>query len=198
MILCSIVFIIVKGIIIVKEEYNDKKYNNYLEEVSDGRSRICERIVNTNWDEAEIVERFELLKEICEYEKYVLGIDEKLTLRYEKTIPQSKLNKDRLAYFETDTFSIIISKSYLETATIESAVKTICHETFHAFEYILVKEYEKSNYKTKIKLDNLRLKDYEDEFDNYTSGDESPNDYYSQVIEIDARDYAEKRAKLYL
>lgn len=163
-----------------------------------------ERTVTANYDKLKVLldeeefatkdihEREELFKMIVDAECNYLGIP------YVIKIKTHKLNQSIVANFNQEEGSITVDTDYLSTCTGEDLIDTGSHEVRHAYQYEIVKLYDKLK-KRHDDESMILLADiigdapvYSKEFTSYKDSGEK---YYRQQCEEDAREYAEESYK---
>lgn len=185
------VFCVVK---MLYEKINEYKYEQYVNNAESMTSAIYNRLQKTSWEKLSYEDRVDLMLEVLETEKYVLSIDE-VNVYF---VNLDDTNNTSVAFYTPNNNTISFSTKYLQRSSVEDAIYTICHEIYHAYEYSLAQKYRNLPYKSRIKLEHFRIKNYSDEFNNYISKEESRALYIDQLIETDSRTYALNRVATYI
>jgi len=93
---------------------------------------------------------------------------------------------------------ILVDSMHLECDGFEMIVDTVCHETRHAYQHAVIDmlNWKDRNVRTAFYYNDVRQ--WKNERDNYIYTDMDYETYYAQSIEVDARDYAEERCRIYM
>lgn len=137
------------------------------------------------WVSLSLDERLDILQTIADIERRYLGIPHELNVVY-KDIEET----DILGHYLDKTHTITVNTPHLTNDDPFDLLNTICHESYHAYQHRLVEMYNESSEKFKELRVYIDVKDYAEEFANYTSGSEDKLTYFTQTCEEDARDYA--------
>lgn len=139
------------------------------------------------WKNLSAKEKLNVLQTVANVEQRYLGLPNELN------VCTANLSDGVLAKYKDDTHQITINLDYLLNGSSWKLLNSVCHEAYHCYEYRLVDVYSS----TKEENRNLKIfyhtDSYIEEFSNYISGSpEDFNDYYNQISEKDARDYADE------
>lgn len=158
-----------------------------------------ERTISANYDKLGILideeevkkktfeEKKELFEMIVDVESNYLGIPYKIEIK-----PQ-KLDDTVAASFNQEEYLIKVNMDYLSRCTGEELIDTAAHEVRHAYQYEIVKLYDKlkkrHDKESAVLLSDIIAKApiYSKEFASYKNSGEK---YYRQECEEDARAYA--------
>lgn len=168
-----------------KNEYNTIENNE--ETISELKEK--------KWKKLDANKKMDIAQTIVNIEKTYLGLSNSII------IGGDNLGKNKLAEYNYRTKKIMIDINHLQKAESADVLDSLLHECYHACqdEYVGVYDDVKKKYK-----DNYILrvaKYYKKELNDYKRGsddDASFKNYYSQIIEHDARRYAELRSNDYL
>ncbi len=138
------------------------------------------------WNTLSLQEKLDVLQMVAGVERNYLGIS------HELNVGAANLQEDILGYYKKGTHEIVLNLDHVMHSSSWEVVRTVCHESYHAYQYCLVEVYQ--NVDEEIR--ELRLFDsaetYEQEFANYIDGAEDLFGYASQECESDASAYAEE------
>ena len=158
----------------------------------DDHTEMLEKLNYKTWNSLSNEDKLTVLQAVADIERIYLGIPHELNVQAEEperlSIQGSYLEK-------THTISVS-TISLRQDAPIE-LVNTICHESYHAYQYCLVRMYEECPEDLQHLKVYSKVKQYRYEFDHYISGEEDYKAYYSQLCEEDARKYAQNTDDLY-
>lgn len=181
--------------------YQELRFNKYTNDVEMQTRAMIAEAGDVSWDFYDVDSRLSFISEIAVIEQLSLGLEDNIEIICEDMESSSGEwyeSFDTAAYYSPDKNMITISEYYLQVASLDSAINTICHEMYHAYEYKLACEYRKMSGKDKRIYMNSHMAEYDKNLCNYVSGEESYYEYKYQVLEVDARYYAEKKADVYL
>ncbi len=88
--------------------------------------------------------------------------------------------------FDVETKEIVLNSNLLVDSNPEKVMKTILHETRHAYQYFAI------NYPDKVYIDDDTLKAWKDNFKHYISPELDYEAYRNQPLEKDAEDFANR------
>lgn len=158
-----------------------------------------ERTISANYDKLAVLmdeeeiekktveEKEELFEMVVDVESNYLGVPYRIAVK-----PQ-KLDETLAAAFDQEQLTIKINTDYLSRCTGEDIIDTAAHEVRHAYQYEIVKLYDKlkkrHDEESMILLNDViaNAPTYSKEFNNYKEFGEN---YYRQACEEDARMYA--------
>ena len=159
------------------EEAEEQTINNNIESVLMLQEEL--------WVDLSVPERLNILQTVANIERRYLGIP------YELNVGVANLGEYTLGYYDDRKHQVIVSLDSLINDPAEEVLNTVCHESYHAYQYCIVFVLENADEESK----NLRLfrdaRNYAEEFCDYKSGGNGFYDYYYQECEMDAREYAE-------
>lgn len=146
------------------------------------------------WQRLSEAEQTALLKIVLEMESSYLGLE------YVPVMEVENLDEDLAGSYVFGQDLIRINRSELLREDGWSALSTVCHEVYHAYQEMQVELYEKldSPYRDMELLRDAAV--YAQEFRNYQDGEgdySNFSNYYDQQCETDARNYAEERSMYY-
>lgn len=133
-------------------------------------------------------EKLTLLQLLTDIQRTSLG------LPFYVTIKEDPLTENTLGSYMPATHSILINSEHLEHNPSREVALTIYHEIYHAYQYCLANLYMISGDYQDLPIFSS-AKEYLENFQTYEStGKDGENfeNYYTQTLEIDARDYAEQ------
>lgn len=94
------------------------------------------------------------------------------------------------------TKSIEINKSFVGESTGPECLETLLHECYHSYQWTLCEVYDEVPESYRDLMVYRSVKRYRTEFANYV--DDGSSEYYYQLCEMEAREYAQERLDLYL
>lgn len=147
---------------------------------------------NCEWDTLSNEERSEMLYEIIKFEADKLGIP----------APRVYLSNDMheftLGSYDNTDKIIRINNYQLGKRSQEDSLSTAMHELYHAYQNSVVELYLDlpENYKANSYFDKAAEWMMADE--NYAKDHQNPNTYENNLLEVDARAFAEKKTDEYL
>ncbi len=138
------------------------------------------------WSQMSDKEKLDFLQSVANLEAQRLGVPH---LSQVRVLPiASELTA---GYYSNSDQMIVIDDEHFENSSPVKLVRTVCHESCHAYQYELIARYEKASKEDIAAINELQVaKDYKKEFDHYIKGDDNFDGYYNQHCEIDARTYA--------
>lgn len=163
----------------------------YTEEETEEAERDFVARMESGEEELTAQERLDILQMVANMEQAYLGIPQTLTVEVED------MERGTCGYYEDYTWTIYVNREYLETLSMQRLLVTVCHEAYHAYQKRLVQVYCRVDDQTENMLMFREIKTYLWEFLFYIDGTKDFEGYYSQNVERDARDYAEKRVEEY-
>ena len=137
------------------------------------------------WSELSTAEKMDTLQTIANIEKNYLGIQKK-----ELSVVLDSLGENTLACYNNHSQKIKISIDHLSSCTAHEALRSLCHEAYHAYQYSLVELYNTVDPDYKQLLIFEKTKKYTSEFMSYCSGDDDFHTYFTQEVEKSAREYS--------
>lgn len=137
-----------------------------------------------SWAKLDATERLNVMKVIADIEANYLGIPK-------VSINTAVLDEHTFGHYNNSTRTITLNLSYLTTASARTMLTTVCHESYHAYQYRLVELYEGLKAEDKDLLLFSEAAQYRDEFANYVDGSDNYYAYSRQWCEADSEEYAE-------
>lgn len=141
-------------------------------------------IVQEKWEKLSVPERLDICQVIANVEANYLGIS------HELYVELGELAEDVYGHYEVPTQKIVISAEHIINSPAQDIVKTVCHESYHCYQFSLIDLYNNLDENNRKLIVFSNIKKYIEESENYISGDEDYEQYYFQQIEADARKYA--------
>lgn len=136
------------------------------------------------WDTLTAHQRLNVLQTVANIEASYFG------LNHELNVAAANLEEDVLGCYSDDTHTIRISLPLLEETSAHTALTTLCHEAFHAYEHRLADHYNTLTGDDRSLLLYAPAARYAAEFANYADSSEDFWSYYTQDCETDSRAYA--------
>lgn len=148
------------------------------------------------WDSMSANEKLNVIQSVASLEVEHLG------LPFDLAVTFSDLPGYTVGFYNHSNHLITIDCE--KAGPAEEVLDALCHECFHAYQSCLCDAYNESldeQYKGLLGI--RRIATYTQEFQNYSDGDNGEDDesfmaYYNQLIEHDAREYAEMTSGDYL
>ncbi|MBQ3545899.1 MAG: hypothetical protein IJA34_13105 [Lachnospiraceae bacterium] len=192
-IIISIIFTNINEFISVKNQAINNKTDDYLDVIltrSEDKMKWLEFSSSLKtlkeYKYMSIDERMEVMKSIVDYELDYLGVDENISLIYEK------YDDNKGGYYSDGDKLISINENNIENPDyLKEVIMTVLHECYHAYQYECVRDINDSNYKAY----NYNLRDYKKiliwkyEFENYCDSKMNYDDYINQGVESEAEMY---------
>lgn len=141
------------------------------------------------WPTLNTEQKIDILQTVINVETSYLGINP-------LKISSRKLEEYTLGNYDVVTNSINIDYDYLSTSTANECLKTVCHETRHAYQDSVIENFDWDNKKSRTGLLYNEVVEWKASMAR-DEDDLSYNEYYYSSIEIDARSYAIKRVETY-
>ena len=168
----------------IETPWTEARLEEYLTDLSSLRSN--------KWEKLSFEERIDLMETIIEIEQQYLGISHPVELKAET------LDDNTLGYYSDNNKLIVIESELMNYATAWNAVKVVCHEMRHAYQYRLIDVCFKIEVDTEELLFFREVENYFWEMICYIDGNEDFEAYHNQKIEVDAREYADERIIYYM
>lgn len=127
-----------------------------------------------NWERLSLDDKKESIERLADYNEELLGIEHKPTIDY-----YSEEAPGDYGAFSQETNSLAINERHLDDGP--ETADTVAHEFRHAYQY-----QHAQNPENELDLA------YRDNFSNYVAPDQDYAGYKEQVLERDARDYAQR------
>ena len=157
----------------IKEGRDDPKTTDYFLDEAKVKAAL-ESFSQENWENLVLDERKEAITKLVEYNQEILGIEIPVKIEY-----YEKNDRGDYGAFDKDTHTIFINAKNLEDA--KETADTIAHEMRHAYQYVRAEELIESR-------DLL----YSIGFIRYIQPAQNQSLYEQQLVETDARDYAQR------
>ena len=161
----------------------------------DTASKASEWTVKSNIDTVRLLQEESWSKLSTQEKLDVLGVIVNIEIRYlglnhELYLKSGILDINTAAHYNHNNYEIVIDINYLQSASAEDILDSLCHECYHSYQYQMIALYNDIPEKYRNMLLFQYVDDYIEEFSDYTNGTESIEDYYYQTVEIAARRYA--------
>lgn len=147
------------------------------------------------WCNLSIAEKMNALQMLANIEAYQLG------LPHELNVGTNNLDDNVGGCYDIRTHSICVEYECLKDSKADYMVNLICHEAYHAYQFNLCEMVNKYDLNHDPDLKNLKVikhaSMYNHEFNHYISVSQDFDRYYSQLSEIDARNYAAQKTQEY-
>lgn len=152
---------------------------------------VARQNLNENvWPTLTTQQKIDTLQWVCDYEcVFDLGCE----------IPTVQVGypeeEDVLGEYKNAGNTITINTDHMQNSHVSGVLKTLLHETRHAWQYAMVEMYE--DLADNLDAEQLRLSVFQQamgfqyNFANYTTGSEDFDQYYTQEVEMDSRNWAE-------
>lgn len=143
------------------------------------------------WQTLTLQQRLDVLQTAANIEQSALGLPHPLW------VVTDDMDELLRGYYEDDTRHIVISLQELKSCPAQDLLVAVCHEAYHGYEHYLVDRYAQASPEERALPVYDPVPGYEQEFENYISGEDDLEGYYRQTCEADARAYSEARAADY-
>ena len=143
------------------------------------------------WQTLSARERLNVLQKVANTEAVYFG------LPHELNVTAGNLEEDTCGTYRDDTHTICISLDYLMEESPREVLRTLYHESYHAFEHRMVDHYNALSPEEQKLLLYQQVAVYAREFQNYQDGTESFEGYYRQTCERDSRTYADSAVAVF-
>ena len=168
---------------------------DFSEYTIESQHRSLGDLRNDKWNDLLFSEKINVLNTVKYIELNDLGVDHDIQLICKD------LGEHMQGCYEEHTHTIYLNETFLDSIGSAGWVDTVCHEIWHAKEHQLCRLYETmpEQYRNMPEFKNVPT--YQYEFANYISADTNDHEqveaYASQMIEYEARQYAEGRILKY-
>lgn len=143
------------------------------------------------WKTLSVKEKMNVLEEIKEEQRECFGIS------YELYLCAEPLEEGTLGTYNHIEHKITIDAEHLKSSDSRYVLRTLLHESMHAYQHRCAELYGEIDEEYKnMPLFNDAAK-YKQNLDNYVSSDDDSLGYYAQLVEVNARDYAELMTEEY-
>ncbi|MDD6155808.1 MAG: hypothetical protein PUB52_02115 [Lachnospiraceae bacterium] len=190
----------------VSDELYEKIYINTVQESNgtdnnffrDNISMISYIRSDDSWNNLSINRKRQIAKLIIQNEIIYLGIPEGVYVEFVCDMPKMTWGS-----YRNESRTIFINLEVLENGSAEDSLNTILHEMRHLYQANLVDIYCRLSTEEKNIAYFSELRKWSESFDSYTtvSGDdysiEEYMNYYTEAVEIDAREYAANNTNRY-
>ena len=153
---------------------------NTLTALADGR-----------WEQYTAREKLNVLQTVANIERNYLG------LPHELNVGAEDMSRDKAGTYHDKTHEIRISMTSLLYDSPWELINTVCHEACHAYQHRLVELLLESGQESRGLILFRDVREYAQEFQNYTGTDGNFDSYYYQQCESDARNFAEESEREY-
>lgn len=136
------------------------------------------------WRQLTVDQQLDVLQTVANIECRYLGIPHELNVGAVPT------DEDTYGFYVDSTYEIVISMASLLNDPPEEVLDTVCHEAYHSYQHCLVDIYDTLDAESKDLRLFQKAETYQEEFQNYSDGEDDFGSYYNQACESDARAYA--------
>lgn len=195
---CTVVLMVVIYICSLTA-YSHASNQTNMSEMTAEQARVqyeqsCVKLEKSTWDALTVQQKLDVLQTICDYEsEFILGCE---SVKIYSGITR---RESILGEYTDDTASFMIKEDHLKYGEVEDVLNTALHELRHAYQYSLVKMYVslkpyiKDEYKDLLPF--KQAQSFLQEFASYCDGKDDYDRYFTQEVEIDCREWSEKRIK---
>ena len=148
-------------------------------------------LADGRWDQYTAREKLNVLQTVANIEQRSLG------LPHELNVGAEDMSRDKAGTYRDKTHEIRISTASLLYDSPWELVNTVCHEAYHAYQHRLIDLLIETRQENRGLMMFREIREYAEEFQNYTGTDGDFNTYYYQQCESDARDFAEDSEREY-
>lgn len=152
---------------------------------------VMPNLLDENWIKLNSQKKLETLQTVANIEANYLGIS------HELNVVASTVEEEVIACYIDDEHKVAINIDYLSKDSAEEMLNAICHECYHAYQHRILDAYNTLDDDYKSLLAFYDVSFYEEEFNNYSSGENDFFEYYFQHCEQTAREYAKNSTKEY-
>ena len=164
---------------------------SYTDEEFKEAEKLFMKIEEDCWHTLTLQEKLDVLQVVANLEQAYLGIPQTLTVVAED------MQVRTCGYYEDYEWKIHLNREHLEERSAKSALDTLCHEAYHAYQKRQVEIYCRLDEKTRNMLMYRKAETYFEEMFLGINVLEDFAGYYNQETETDARAYAEERVDVY-
>lgn len=143
------------------------------------------------WKQLSGQERLDVLGVVLNIEIRYLGINHELYLN------SATIGGDTLAYYSHKGYEIVIDLDHLCSAEAVDALRSLCHECYHSYQYQMIDLYESVDVEYQDMIIFRYVEDYIEENAGHLDGSQNWLEYYTQTSEITARRYASEAVAEY-
>lgn len=176
------------------EAQSTVEYSSEEEYTVSNYSETLMNLEESKWVNLSFQEKLDLLQILANIEANYLGIS------HELTVISMTLEEDLCGYYSDYRYLIVINTTHIESSSSYDVLNTLCHEAYHAYQHRQVQLYNQLDDDSKKLLMFSDASVYNEEFGiNYISGTDDDDfwDYYTQLCEVNAREYAEESVLYY-
>lgn len=144
-----------------------------------------------NWEAADTDKKLEVLQIVAKIES------NHLNLPYLVNLDSRQLPEDIRGEYNDILKTATINTRFLETASSDEAVRTVCHEVYHSYQRRLVDIYKDAPKKLRGTLEYATdAGTYKKEMERYE--EKNYDLYFNQLVEVSARSYAADATEEYI
>lgn len=162
--------------------------SEYLEE----NMPVISKIDDSIWKNLSFDDRLDVLQTLANVDASQQGIS------HEINVCAKNLGPSTYGSYNYSTHTVAINIAVIEMDTATQSVETVCHEVRHAYQHDLTDAYlslDKEHQQLLI-FDDVRR--YYENIEDYRDAEEDGfEEYESQIIEVDSRDYSEAKTPVY-
>ncbi len=152
---------------------SEDNYKEFFKEYSDEKLVIIEAFRKEEWEKFEIFEKKAAIEDLAEMHNRILEIEDKPQVLYYECDDVGDFG-----YYKRSENAIYINECNINDN--EETIDTISHEYRHVYQYERI-----------MKLDNETDREYLKSMSNYIKPEDDYRGYKNQLVEVDAREYAE-------
>lgn len=171
----------------IREVYGDE-YN-----LANNLDRIKPVIDEEEWESLSLEQRQDTVTAVIECEARYLGIPVKLKIKYSDEMEY----EDKGFYLDAERLICINNEGLRRDGGIAALVCAL-HEVRHAYQAALSKTYLRLSPEERNMLCYYGVNEWCENFNNYYSPEEGYHEYYTEALEVDARDFSYQEAHAYI
>lgn len=194
---CMIIFLLPMGInavfgrtVAFKAADAEVPSEDYECTIANNIDKVC-NLRQEKWETLSLSEKANTLQTVANIEAYYLGLPHELNIKV------MDVGDSTVSQYDDKTHSITLNSSFLDSAEASEALNSLCHEAYHAYQLRLCDACNSMDPKYRSLLSFNNVPSYQQEFQNYNNGEKYFMDYYYQVCEVTAREYAETSVQEY-
>lgn len=151
------------------------------------------------WNECSRTQRLEVIRKVVDIETAYLGLPDKVVLRADQLNSSKSDDTDitTLGNYNPVTREIAVDYSMIDGSDPQECVDTVLHEMYHSFQHQLCDAYGSMDARYRSLFCFKDVSTYVYEFEQYVDGEDDLYAYKNQLIEEDARNYADSRITAY-
>ncbi len=177
------------GVLLVPDRKATDGYQGEKETINGHIQELC-LLENTAWGELTVEERLDVLQTVANIERSYLGVP------HELPVGAGTMEEETLGEYNPVTNQIVLNLDHLVEDDAKDVLDTVLHECYHAYQHSVVELYSQSPERYRQLQLFSEARSYVEELGDYQDGDDFEA-YYTQLIEMDARSYAESGIKEY-